>query len=465
MAAMALVACETSIESESGIAVERTLYFESESGDPVVVEPGRYTVGIGGNSSIWLTSAAGDPVAVQVTQGEHEESLDEPLVILESGDGEDVHLVVLRNDGTTLDALASTTGVRGRGTSRIASALSKQRIAVASKRIPRVAPNSGIYEYTAKVNGTVARQGQVRAGSLTWRCRGDRCRISGPWPTPGVGACNLLAKQVGQIRRYGHPGKQLNAAQLNQCNKGVEIAGTAKAPPKDGGPAMNPGASVSTTRPGGQISPTDTSSGGRRAGDSVPMQVQQLEQRFGSLEEAVEGIASASRAACDVPPSWNRKLPAAERFTPALNGGAYCDLETGVIWEETPSTHAYTYRRALDACTVLQIDGRLGWRLPTIEEMGSLVDTANIDRIGVALPLGHPFKGPLGSVFWTATLEETRLVGQKRTPYYMDMGSGVVITRRSEAGDVGGQERVWCVRGGEKTQIVDYAWYCELNDC
>lgn len=74
------------------------------------------------------------------------------------------------------------------------------------------------YHYTARTEHTVLQSGSVRAGSLTWSCSGDVCRISGPWPQPGLGACMQLAAIVGRITEYGHPGARLNAAQLQQCN-------------------------------------------------------------------------------------------------------------------------------------------------------------------------------------------------------------------------------------------------------
>lgn len=77
------------------------------------------------------------------------------------------------------------------------------------------------YHYTAKTQERVKVSGNVLAGGLTWKCNDRQCTISGPWPTPGVSACNALAKRVGRIISYGHPGKQLTGTQINQCNAGV----------------------------------------------------------------------------------------------------------------------------------------------------------------------------------------------------------------------------------------------------
>ncbi len=75
------------------------------------------------------------------------------------------------------------------------------------------------YHYTARTTAPSLETGAVQAGSLTWQCSGSDCRISGPWPQPGVGACAQLADRVGHIASYGHPGRSLDAAQLEQCNR------------------------------------------------------------------------------------------------------------------------------------------------------------------------------------------------------------------------------------------------------
>ncbi len=79
------------------------------------------------------------------------------------------------------------------------------------------------YDYTAITKNKSAKaNGQVQAGSLRWHCSGSTtCRISGPWPAPGLGACRALAKIIGPIASYGHPKKYLPSDQIDQCNKGI----------------------------------------------------------------------------------------------------------------------------------------------------------------------------------------------------------------------------------------------------
>lgn len=79
------------------------------------------------------------------------------------------------------------------------------------------------YDYIATTKSAVAdEETPVQAGTLTWTCEGNQCRISGPWPTPGVGACRALAQKVGVIASYGYKGSWLTPQQLAICNKGIQ---------------------------------------------------------------------------------------------------------------------------------------------------------------------------------------------------------------------------------------------------
>ncbi len=87
------------------------------------------------------------------------------------------------------------------------------------------------YNYTATTKNKSAKaEGSVHAGGLTWQCSGgNSCRISGPWLVPGVGSCHALAKVIGPIASYGHPGQYLSSKQIAQCNKGVVVSKSSSA--------------------------------------------------------------------------------------------------------------------------------------------------------------------------------------------------------------------------------------------
>jgi hypothetical protein len=77
------------------------------------------------------------------------------------------------------------------------------------------------YAYTATTVAKPNKQGVVTASSIQWNCTASGCTTKGPWPVPGVGACKALAQQVGAVKAYGHPGRQLSAADLARCNEGL----------------------------------------------------------------------------------------------------------------------------------------------------------------------------------------------------------------------------------------------------
>jgi hypothetical protein len=109
----------------------------------------------------------------------------------------------------------------------------------------RVEAQGTTYEYTAVVEKTALRQGAVNAGGINWKCEANRCTVKGPWPAPGVGSCAALAREVGRLVSYGHPGRSLDAKEMSECNRNAAKPGSAPAPT----PTLTPGRIEA--RPGG----------------------------------------------------------------------------------------------------------------------------------------------------------------------------------------------------------------------
>ena len=145
--------------------------------------------------------------------------------------------------------------------------------------------------------------------------------------------------------------------------------------------------------------------------------------------------------------NWGTKLPNDARFTilPEFNNQAVRDNETGLVWERSPNG-TQAWEDAVRTCWLRQVGGRMGWHLPMIEELATLVDPT-IPAPGPALPAGHPFQniqsgGLFESAYWSSTT---------------DVRSAFLPTQAWEirffdgtAGDSGkgGTRHVWCVRGG-----------------
>jgi hypothetical protein len=69
--------------------------------------------------------------------------------------------------------------------------------------------------------------------------------------------------------------------------------------------------------------------------------------------------------------NWDKKLPNDARFTilADFNNQAVRDNETGLAWEPSPDTSPRTWYDAVRACWLREVGGRMGWHLPTIEEL------------------------------------------------------------------------------------------------
>src|SRR5438034_5037361 len=124
-------------------------------------------------------------------------------------------------------------------------------------------------------------------------------------------------------------------------------------------------------------------------------------------------------------PSWDQQLPASTRFIVLSNwidaahpsgGTAVLDRETGLVWEQSPSTAVFSWQEAQFHCNGVDLfpnregvraGNRLGWRLPTLQELASLVDPS-VSPPGPKLPSGHPFSNvQSSSVYWSATADAT----------------------------------------------------------
>jgi hypothetical protein len=138
-------------------------------------------------------------------------------------------------------------------------------------------------------------------------------------------------------------------------------------------------------------------------------------------------------------PTWHQILPASERFELVMNDEAVLDHETGLVWAKDANLAGaqMTWVAAINYCiNDLLIGGRLGWRLPSIEELSSLVDKTQSNP---ALPSGHLFTNVQSGHYWSATT----YAGSTTGAWDVTFGSG----------DVDGSYKTssvyaWCVRGG-----------------
>ena len=137
--------------------------------------------------------------------------------------------------------------------------------------------------------------------------------------------------------------------------------------------------------------------------------------------------------------SWDKKLAGVSRFTVLsdFGGAAVRDNETGLVWEQLPETKTVNWSGARFHCTSLKISGRMGWRLPSVHELASLVDPSVSP--GPTLPAGHPFAHAQAAHYWSATSFAGKPTHAWNVGFVMGMVHDIKITDK---------HNVWCVRGG-----------------
>lgn len=155
-------------------------------------------------------------------------------------------------------------------------------------------------------------------------------------------------------------------------------------------------------------------------------------------------------------PSWDQKLQCktqtCARFIVLSNwqSKAVLDRETGLVWEQSPlTTPVSTLPIAQRVCLQSTLGNRQGWRLPTIQELGSLVDPSQgalNQGAGpeLALPIGHPFIGVQPELYWSST--NAAVSSEHVWGMTFRTGSFGQILK-------GGTKHVLCVRGGSGSDV------------
>jgi len=110
---------------------------------------------------------------------------------------------------------------------------------------------------------------------------------------------------------------------------------------------------------------------------------------------------------------------------------------TGLVWDKSPNnTKLRDWVNACSYCYAREVGNRKGWRLPTVEELASLVDTSNNSP---ALPTDHPFTNVMSYNYWSSTT----LADSTGYAWLVSFFDGAVFSD-----DKNNDYYVWCVRGG-----------------
>ena len=134
----------------------------------------------------------------------------------------------------------------------------------------------------------------------------------------------------------------------------------------------------------------------------------------------------------------------------AFDQQAVLDRETQLVWQRYVSNAQTFHWTAWRTCAWLETGGRMGWRLPTLAELTSLVDPAVTS--GARLTAGHPFLTMSGTPlpawmrFWSSTFDRTSPQDPASMATYryhvLDIGTGDVEINGSAM-----DNNYICVRG------------------
>lgn len=166
-------------------------------------------------------------------------------------------------------------------------------------------------------------------------------------------------------------------------------------------------------------------------------------------------VAVTSGGAYYATPSWDQTLPCdstvnCPRFVVLSNMGsnAALDRETGLVWDLHPLgpfTSIFPgefWIGAQNGCLYDTRGERYGWRLPTVQELASLID---LHANGPAVPPGSPFQNissDPSTYYWTSSADP----GNSSNAYAITFS--VPAVQKSIAKTSAGFYAL-CVRGGE----------------
>lgn len=143
--------------------------------------------------------------------------------------------------------------------------------------------------------------------------------------------------------------------------------------------------------------------------------------------------------------SWDKNMASGPRFQtlPSFQNQAVLDKNTGLVWEQTPSTEAYPWSHpvfqntARYQCASKTVGGILGWRLPSVIELMSVQDPS----LPIPFVPTGVFNVQIGS-YWSASVNNETPgtawavgISPLSTP-----GRPSIVTTSTAL-------NVWCVRG------------------
>ena len=170
-----------------------------------------------------------------------------------------------------------------------------------------------------------------------------------------------------------------------------------------------------------------------------------LEPPAGSFDAS--GPLPTMKTLDQIPPTWSLALEPGQRFQRyALNNSSntVLDKETGLVWTWLPVLQNYNWQSSHDLCRSMIVGGRMGWRLPTLEELASLLESPT--DLGTT-DQGFNYASIPTGVFATMTSPLWSSSSSPSTPsekLTLDLNTGAILSINTNSANT----HTICVRGG-----------------
>lgn len=131
--------------------------------------------------------------------------------------------------------------------------------------------------------------------------------------------------------------------------------------------------------------------------------------------------------------------------------GTITDLNTGLVWQQSPSSNTFTWQEAVDYCENLELDGKDDWRIPSLKELYSISDFGlgwpYLDTDYFDLASGQVSKD---EQYWSSNYYVGVTVeGGSNAAFGVNHVTGHIKAYSAEATDPVGGKYVRAVRGGD----------------